>query len=270
MKCCICGTVKNCEKYLDRVFYNIEQIGVIFDKYKIFIYYDESKDNTLQKLIDYKKTHNNFYYYYNKKYNSKYRTHRLAHGRNYCLNFIRNKCPTYEHFIMMDFDDVSCEQVHPEILSKYLNRDDWDMLSFNKPDYYDIWALSIKPYVFSYIHFNDPQNVLHNMKTYVMEHLNNLKEDELLKCISAFNGFAIYRTSKFINCRYDGKIRLDLIPNKMLEENIKQNNSKIVYNKCTWLDIRNEDCEHRSFHIHAIRKYNAKIRISPEKLFENL
>jgi hypothetical protein len=51
---------------------------------------------------------------------------------------------------MMDFDDVNCKNVRPEILQKYLLRNDWDALSFNsRPKYYDIWALSIYPYCFS-------------------------------------------------------------------------------------------------------------------------
>ena len=32
-KCCICGTVRNCEKYIINVFNNIETIGNIFDDY---------------------------------------------------------------------------------------------------------------------------------------------------------------------------------------------------------------------------------------------
>jgi hypothetical protein len=30
MKCCICGTVKNCGPYLEKVLKNIETIGKIF------------------------------------------------------------------------------------------------------------------------------------------------------------------------------------------------------------------------------------------------
>ena len=56
-----------------------------------------------------------------------------------------------------------------------------------------------------------------------------------------------------------GHFRLDLIPKKLLIENIKVCNSKIVTGP--------EDCEHRSFHLEAIRKNNARIRISSEIIF---
>ena len=54
-KCCICGTVKNCGSYLEKVFKNIETIGAQFDDYKIIIAYDNSIDNSLQILQEFKK-----------------------------------------------------------------------------------------------------------------------------------------------------------------------------------------------------------------------
>ena len=48
MKVCICGTVKNVGEYLPRVLENMEKIASIFEDYVIILYYDKSKDNTLQ------------------------------------------------------------------------------------------------------------------------------------------------------------------------------------------------------------------------------
>jgi len=50
MNCCICGPVKNCGPYLQKVLDNMEKIGSIFDDYQIIIYYDKSSDNTLNIL----------------------------------------------------------------------------------------------------------------------------------------------------------------------------------------------------------------------------
>ena len=97
--------------------------------------------------------------------------------------------------------------------------------------------------------------------------LNYLEKDELLPCFSAFNGFAIYKTDIFKDCIYDGKIRLDLIPKEYLMETMKKNSSDITFNEESWLSSKNEDCEHRSFHFDAINKKNARIFISPDKLF---
>jgi hypothetical protein len=265
-KCCICGTIKNCEKYLKYVFRNIKKIIDLFEDYYIIVYYDESSDNTLEKLIEYQK-YFKIHIYHNKKYKSEYRTHRLANGRNYCLKVINKHFSNFKYFIMMDFDDVCTGEINVSLLKKYIDNDSmWDALSFNKPNYYDLWALSIRPYIFSYIHFKNPYHVLNNMAIYIADKLKTLTNDELLPCFSAFNGFAIYKTQLFRDCLYDGNIRLDLIPFEYLEETFQHNKSKIVFNKDSWLNSEKEDCEHRSFHFQAIQKNKARIFISPEIL----
>lgn len=264
--CCICGTIKNCDKYLDDVFKNIKNITELFYDYIIIIYYDKSCDNTLNKLYYYQ-TKFKIHLHINKTYKSLYRTHRLANGRNYCISVINKNYHNYKYFIMMDFDDVCSSNIDISVLKRSLDRDDWDALSFNRQSYYDIWALSIRPFIFSYIHFENADNVLNQTHNYISNKLNNLDKNRLLKCYSAFNGFSIYKTNIFKDCVYDGRIRLDLIPTNLLFENMKKNNSKIVFNNYDWLNIYNEDCEHRSFHFDAIKRKNARIFISPEMLF---
>ena len=272
MKCCICGPVRNCGPFLDKVFQNIEKIGSLFEDYEILVYYDKSTDNTLIKLKQYQKINPRLKIYINSILTSPYRTHRLATARNFCLNYIKTKdLNEYPFFIMMDFDDVNCKEVRPEILKKYLDRDmdDWDGLSFNtSPMYYDIWALSIFPYCFSYNHFKN--TLIHNhafIKNYIDKKLKNLKKGELLSCISSFNGFSIYRTSKFLNTQYDGKVRLDLLPKKYLTAHMIAANSKIIFKDYGHIKGKYEDCEHRAFHMKAINNDNAKIMITKDILF---
>ena len=113
----------------------------------------------------------------------------------------------------MDMDDVSYKEINLEPLKDGLKREDWDSLSFNtSPNYYDIWALSINPYYLSCFAFKKKDEMIKTMMDYVTDLLKNLKPGNLLPCASAFNGFAIYRTNKFINCNYDGRLRLDLLP----------------------------------------------------------
>ena len=157
MKCCICGPVRNCGLFLDKVLRNVEKIGALFEDYEILIYYDNSSDNSLHKLKEYQQKNPRLKLYINPVLTSPFRTHRLANARNFCLNYVKSKdLNEYPFFIMMDFDDVNCKEVRPEILKKYFYRNDWDGLSFNtSPMYYDIWALSIFPYCFSYNHFKN-------------------------------------------------------------------------------------------------------------------
>jgi len=270
MRVCICGTVKNCGYYLEYVLKNMYTIGNLFDDYKIFLYYDNSNDNTLAILNKAVLEHSNITIYQNNDYRSPFRTHRIAHGRNKCLEFIRSSCPSYEYFIMMDCDDVCAGDVRPDVLKSALARaDHWDALSFRTEPYYDIWALSLRPYCVSFVHFPNYVYVLDAMKEHVERSLRELTNGELLECESAFNGFAIYRTAAFLDCVYDGTLRMDLIPDELKKETFASNKSSIAFISCGWLDVRNEDCEHRSFHMQALSR-GCRIRISPAVLFSTM
>jgi hypothetical protein len=268
MKCCICGPVKNCGPFLDKVLENIEKIGALFEEYKIVIFYDKSSDNTLLKLKEYQINNPRLNLYVNSIPVSKYRTIRIANARNFCLDFVKKNYPDYPFFIMMDFDDVNCKNVNPEILQNYLNRTDWDALSFNSsPKYYDIWGLSIYPYCFSYNHFENNVEQYNKIQDYIMNLLKNIPKGELIQCISSFNGFSIYRQNKFSNCYYNGKVNVNLIPKNYLLAHMKIANSKVVFKDYGNVNGLVEDCEHRAFHVQAINKNDAKIMISPEILF---
>ena len=268
MNCCICGPVKNCGPYLDKVFENIEKIGSLFDDYKIIIYYDKSTDDTLQKLKEYQNRNPKMTLYINKNTVTPFRTHNIAIARNFCLNFVRNNKEIFPYFIMMDFDDVNCKNINIEPLRRNLQREDWDGLSFNtSPKYYDIWGLSIYPYCFSYNHFEENVRNYNIIQNYVTTLLNKLPSGGLLPCISSFNGLSIYRTNKFLNTYYDGRIRKDLISPQNMKAHMKAAKSNLVYKKYVTVDGRYEDCEHRAFHVQARQKSGARIMISPEIIF---
>jgi hypothetical protein len=258
MKCCICGTVRNCETYLDKIFSNMEIIGSKFQDYRIILYYDNSNDNTLDKIKKYQLKNPKLILYENKNELLPYRTHRIALGRNTCLDIIRNKFSDYKYFIMMDCDDRCAKNMNINLLPYYLQQNTWDSLSFNHPDgYYDSWALSKIPYVLSCHHFKDNAVGIR----FITNIIKNTPKNKLIKCISAFNGFAIYKTNKFIDCKYDGHFRLDYIPQNLIKKNI-------LYSGKINLSQNKEDCEHRFFHFSAFLKNGARIRISPLCFFK--
>lgn len=271
MKVCICGTVKNVGEYLSRVLENIEKIATLFEDYVIILYYDHSEDNTLDILKNYREKNPKLIFYVNKSPLTKFRTHNIAKGRNFCLQKIRETYSDYDFMIMIDCDEVSTCSVKVDLLKYYLNKSEfWDALSFNRKDYYDIWALSISPYIISYRHFHKMMNIENIMKNYVINILDKIPKNKLVKCCSAFNGFSIYKIPIFINCIYDGRLRLDLIPKKNIRKNeiILKDKIRKVYTNSGAENSIYEDCEHRSFHLQAIKEYNAKIRISPCLLFK--
>ena len=275
MNCCICGPVKNCGPYLQKVLENMEKIGSIFEDYMIIIYYDKSTDNTLDILKQYQQKNSKMIFYVNQQPLSPFRTHNIAIARNFCLNYVRQNREKYPFFIMMDCDDVNCKEVNTDILKKYLYLNNWDGLSFNtSPKYYDIWGLSIYPFCFSYNHFENNVKYYNIIQNYVDGLLKKASsQNALLPCISSFNGFSIYRTNKFLNTYYDGKIRLDIIPKANLEAHKNVTKSRLVYKQyfkpdgTINVDGRYEDCEHRAFHIQARQNSGAIIMISPEVLF---
>jgi hypothetical protein len=268
MNCCICCPVKNCAPYIEKVIDNMHLLGSIFDDYEIIIFYDNSNDGTIQKLINYAKKSAKVNFYVNPNDTTPYRTHNIANARNFLFDYVKKRIDKYNYFIMMDGDDVNCKNCNPEIIRKYLTRDDWDALSFNtSPKYYDIWALNIWPYCFSYDHFNNNDQFYGIIQNYIVEKLNKLKPGQLLPCISSFNGMSIYKTEKFLNCYYDGRIRIDLIPKRNMLAHMKAANSGLVFKKYKSSDCRYEDCEHRAFHIMARQKNGARIMISSEVIF---
>jgi len=275
MNCCICGPVKNCGPYLSKVLDNMEKIGSLFDDYKIIIYYDKSSDNTLNILKYYQNKNPKMMFYVNQKPVSPFRTHNIAVARNFCLKFIRENKDKFPFFIMMDCDDVNCKEVNIDILKKYLYRDDWDGLSFNTtPKYYDIWGLSIYPFCFSYNHFENNVKYYDIIQNFVDTLLKKAREkNALVECISSFNGFSLYRTSKFLNTYYDGRVRMDLIPKANMDAHKNVTKSKLVFKQYfkpdgkVNVDGRYEDCEHRAFHIQARQNSGARIMITPDIIF---
>jgi hypothetical protein len=258
MKCCICGTIRNCGVYLNKIFENMELLGSLFDDYVIILYYDHSDDDTLNIIKKYQEINSKFLFYINNETLLPYRTFRLALGRNFCIDTIRNHYSDYEYFIVMDCDERCTKNMDLNIMKLYLSRNDWDSLSFMHPDgYYDCWALSIYPYISNCFIYNIGS---HPGVDKVNRIVKKIRKSNLIRCSSAFNGLAIYRTNKFINCRYDGSFNLKNIPPQLLIMNIKAvrgfKKEKPI-----------EDCEHRAFHFEAIKKNGAQIRISPFKLF---
>ena len=271
----ICGCVKNCGEYLEKVFANIDKIIPLFSNYKILMAHDSSIDNTLD-ILKIKKTRYNMTIINvsENNYINDYtmRSKRISNARNELIKHIYSENNSdFKYFIMMDMDDVCSGNMNVDTLKKYVDNDsEWDSLSFNRPNYFDIWALSIEPYYLSCWHFPGDFAIVNKMKQYVIEKLSRLKSTELLECVSAFNGFAIYKKDKFAGCQYEWQVHsnFDLVSKEDVDRNEKALGSKFTIDN-SYHKIVNPltDCEHRYFHRSAIEKNDARIRISPLFLF---
>lgn len=268
----ICGCVRNNGNYLEQVFQNIDKIISEIDDYHIIMSYDISHDNSLD-ILRKKALH-----YGEEKMTvleglpgdlSSIRTQNIAKARNRILEKIieRNAVSEFAYFLMMDMDDVCASPIRMDGLRHIFERErseplPWDALSFHRDDYYDIWALSIYPFSFSCWHYPSGLKIVQTMKkyiTHILEQTSN--KDALLPCISAFNGFAIYRCSHFLNVYYEWDLEktLDVIPRNYVETMTKKVQHRPIFH--------HEECEHRFFHIRASQLNGARICISPMKLF---
>ena len=266
-KCCICAAVKDVGCHLPAIFANMETIGNIFEDYRVVFFYDTSDlwyDNTLDVIKEYQTRNSKVSLIVNPTpLTNVVKTCKLAHARNACLQYIREQCPTFQYFVVMDCDEICGPPIKIDRFKKYLQRTDWDTLSFRRNHYYDLWALSMNDLIYSCWHFQKP----HALPVYQKAIDNALRDCQpggLVQVYSAFGGFAIYRTDKFIDCIYDGSSRLDLIPPLLLKKNVELCGEIAPYQ---W-EGPDQDCEHRSFHIQAKIKNNAKIAIAPESLFD--
>ena len=285
VQCCFCGPVRQCGAFLPAVLSNIEKMGsqLFPNQYAIIIFYDKSTDNSLAILQKWKKrlaeSKNNItlHLFINPHpLLSSYRTHRIALARNKCVDILLKQYPDCPYFAMMDFDQPNSKRCHVDKLHKYFNPDKlekrWDSVSFQTaPNYYDIWALSIPPFSFSYNHFRNNDEFYAIIQKYMDKMLAGT--NRLIPCISAFNGFAFYKTAKFAHCKYYGDIQTSIrLSKKISPQWISQhkhitNSSHIIFKDYGHVKGNAEDCEHRSFHMQAISKHGAKIRISPEIIF---
>ena len=258
MNIALCFCVRNCGKYLSDIFKNIELLKTLnINIFCIFIY-DNCSDNSEELLINYKNKNNNSVIIKEIINNSPLRTVRIAKARNHCLKIIYNELKNISFHIMIDSDDIGAPKWNIDIINKYLNNfdnDNWDCISFNKNEYYDIWALlydDFKHHCWGFGKYS--KSVVNAIKADITKKLQDCKSNSL-EVMSAFNGFAIYKTERFKGFYYDGlytnfkNLVTDSERNKTVEVLKNKFNLDV---KCN--EIFPEHCEHLFYHLSAFKK----------------
>jgi glycosyltransferase involved in cell wall biosynthesis len=266
--------VFNNEEGLPFVLENIQNLRPLFQTIQIVAFYDKSDDRSLEILE--RSSDLPIIIMKNQEIQSPIRTENISKARNYILEIIRQQFADYPFFIMMDSNRYSCTgKIRPQVLQTMIDRqNEWDAISFDREDgYYDLWALSIPPLLFGFDHFQPRQPAVDAIKKYINQLLTDYKTnrpDELIPVYSAFNGFSMYKTETFLNCRYSSDIDLTLFPPDILKENLALINLPVRYSGLNDKSqpIMEGDCEHRHFHLEAIKRFGARIRISVNPLFE--
>lgn len=282
---CVIGLcVYNNERGLPSVLSNIVNIShsKLFNKLTVVAFYDASADKSYSILESFKNQYSNsgstlietviisnktkeirMNFGNASRVTNKSRTMRIATARNEILNYMRfahKRGQGNNYFIMMDSNEYACVgQINLDTLRNALqSSDEWDSISFDREaGYYDYWALSFDPHIYSFFHVQNKYDVLNKMITEFAIKLNESRDSNtLIPVYSAFNGFAIYKTNMFLNCSYSSFIHIHLFPKQLLT-------AKIV-------NYFKNDCEHRKFHLEAIKKNGARIMVSPLSIFYKL
>jgi glycosyltransferase involved in cell wall biosynthesis len=286
--CVICLCVYNNERGLPSVLSNIVKISQsnLFDKVTIVAFYDASADKSYSILESFKNQHQRSKSGFSSelietviissdkkeirmsfgnasRVTNKSRTMRIANARNHILNYMRSaqKQGAYnKYFIMMDSNEYACVgHINIDTLRDALQRsNEWDSISFNREaGYYDYWALSFDPHIYSFFHMQNKDETLQAMVASFATKLNASRDSrDMIPVYSAFNGFAIYKTNMFLNCSYSSLIHIQLFPKHLLPHKL--------------LNHFKNDCEHRKFHLEAIKKNGARIMVSPLSIFYKL
>ena len=286
---CVIGLcVYNNERGLPSVLSNIVKISQskLFDKITVVAFYDASADKSYSILESFKNQHQHSNSGFSRelietviisnhkkefrmsfgnasRVMDKSRTMRIANARNEILNYMRfahKRGQANKYFIMMDSNEYACVgQINIDTLRSAIQRsDEWDSISFDREaGYYDYWALSFDPHIYSFYHVQNKNETLQAMVASFATKLNTSRDSQdLIPVYSAFNGFAIYKTNMFLNCSYSSLIHIQLFPKQLLPRKL--------------LNHFKNDCEHRKFHLEAIKKNGARIMVSPLSIFYKL
>jgi hypothetical protein len=276
MNLVICMTCRNVGVHLPYIFANLERL-IGYTLHFIFVY-DNCIDNTETLLNEFKAKHDNVHISHLKNNNSKMRTVRIANARNECLRILKEVDTDFH--IFLDPDDRNINKWNINVIDEYIKfRNDWDCISFNVNPYYDTWALQTKEFMWHSWGWGDhSSNVNEILRKHTENKLSDTNDD--IEVISAFCGFAIYRTKKFNGLKYIGNI--NEFPKKFFKkEEINKSISFInkfipaKINKDLMSDknyfrgweviLPGEICEHIYYHTQAHRNGN-KIKISKKEL----
>lgn len=260
----VVGCVKCCGDYINTIFQTHLKalLDNITDGVEIVIAYDHNGNNpgdgSLEILIKLQEDFPLTILYANGSMTK--RTLNIANARNRIVDYISNN-PRYEHTLMMDFDDVNAYGTLNLNLLDSVQFQEWDVLTFNRKPYYDIWALKIDEFQVSCWHFDQPKIVEHKMQEYVTDKLKKTLAHSFLICDSAFNGFALIKTSKLTRGKYNGEYNISNLTEKQQITNEKATGCRILK-----FDIITEDCEHKSF---CCGNPPLTCRISPFSVFND-
>ena len=265
----VCGCAMNCSEYIEGVFENIERLKEVFDLKGVIVSYDDSTDDTYQKLTEKKELYNVMIVRGNKprlecRKDGVIRVVNICNARNIYMNALEALSEKPEYFIVMDMDDVCSGELRIETIKDAMtDSDKWDGLTFDNPRYYDFWALSIRPFTVNCFMSSDVLKTMQLMLKSLV--ISRGDENRYISCESSFNGFGIYKSDKYINIRYS----YTHDPSQHVTFDVLSCLNVYGIKYPGFLQAGVLDCEHRHFNITAKKDNGAVLKIFKTQLFDD-
>jgi glycosyltransferase involved in cell wall biosynthesis len=222
----ICSIVRDCQKNLEHNIPNIERLRLLFKNSEVIIFENDSKDNTLKVLENYKRKSSNVHIINENyqvpsipsqaigggnRYFSVSRIEKMTFYRNKYINFLNNQGIKRDYVIVIDLD-ISNFSIDG-LIHSFGAMEDWDCISANgvslsanfKNQYHDSYAL---------IEYGKLNNIQTEKSIKDNRNLfSTLKPGmPLVKVDSAYGGIAIYNWSSikdtFYSCLLNNDIRV--------------------------------------------------------------
>lgn len=214
-KIAIVGLARNCDNLLLKSIENIE--GLACKESKIFIFENDSKDDTKNSINIVAKKYDNIYFKSidnSEEYlqdRSRKRTNALADYRNECQDWVKENCSDYDYVIVLDLDadlgfsidgiynsigwfdslyDVGGIASYSLILRHFPNKIEFD--------HYDTFATRLNDWL------PTPEDADQNARW--MKCIHPLIGSEPFHLYCCFGGLAIYKTEAFLSGRYSGEL----------------------------------------------------------------
>lgn len=231
----ICACAKNVAEHLPLSISKIEMISSAFKEVKIFIFENDSTDNTLSILKDWAKKNQSVKIISERNLKLKAtkgwykRIEALMIGRNRLLE--ESKIYNPDYYIPIDMDEVISGLTLDGFLSSFDLDLDWAMVGANQTGhYYDLWVLRT---------FDDWMNddcweecvPKHGYDFCIESKKRNIPTDsEPIEVLSCFGGLGIYKFKYVKDCSYN-RVGLRTVEHTYLHNQMrKKHNARFFIN----------------------------------------
>jgi hypothetical protein len=204
----ICGLARNVASVLPTTIARIERQGAQFADYRVVLYQNDSQDETLELLEDWRRRNPRVTILsdtlgdpVNRPVRCLERASRMAKYRNTYREFVAANFPDFDHVMVVDTDLAGGWSY--DGVAHTFGQPDWDFVGSygviykrmrwtpNVMLHYDAWAYR-------------PFGSYAAMTTKVANRLSWQRGEPLVPVYSCFGGVGLYRTEALVRCHYEG------------------------------------------------------------------